>query len=1130
MAEFKYDVFISHSSKDEDAVTQLAEQLNADGLRVWFDKWEIRPGDRIPSKIEEGLENSRVLLSVMSRAAGSDWQTLESHTFLFRDPHNHDRRFIPLLLEDTKVPDMLRQFRHIDWRERKVSEYKALLASCRAPERSTAEIHRGPDAWGRILNLAVSAMWVDNGASKALAILEDNNFVAVDVESKHITANLSRHAGSACSMAVTRDGRVAVTGGADGVVRFWDISIRWMREHARRHSARINSVAVNVDGSFAASGSSDGQVCVWDVAGAKLVASYQFDGRVNSVCFLPDGDVLVGGTDPRNRLVIWRPNDKKDLVKLPGHSSSVSSVAISADGVRAVSGSWDRTVRVWDLKTCNQMATLEGHKQEILAVDIGDTGMIAVSGGGDSEVRLWNLSSGQCIETLVAPSAVSVLKLITGSQRLFSGTGRGLFLCDISRDRFPEKRQQAEDQYTNAKVILSGPSSAGKTGLATRLTTGLWTPTDSTAGARAKELKVVKRGGGQREIWLWDFGGQLDFMLIHQLFMDEASMAILVFDPQREDQFRELRVWDRALTRAARKSFSKLLVAGRCDVAGLRDSREGIDDFVRERGFSEYIETSAKTGMGCDQLLEAIESKIAWDEIPYTSSPRLFSVLKKRIFELRNEGRTLLRIEELKQQIEMMMPGVDFRYPDLRAVCSLLAGPGVIWELEFGDFVLLNPEWVEAYAGALFRSVRAQEHDWGLIQEEVFVKGELQYEGMQRLSSSEEQIVLQALYQMLLRRGFCLREVTDKGVFLIFPSYFRATRPERRSDDLQSFVTYKISGTLQELYATLVVRLRHTTAFEKADLWKFAADFRTQDGKRLGLSLKMEEFGSEGDLTVYFDPSISEDTRLTFARYVHDHVTRNADSFERKRHYACPACHTPVDLRSSEKALRLGLNEVNCAICPKRILLHDLMEQRFASADIAKRTLRLVWESKAKIEGQESTQLLVGELLAIATKAGHVYRQRCGAAHGIDDEIEFRDYSGELSGRKLYLQTDLNACYEVVPVPSLSHDENPAEQIRSAAVVNEIALDTGDPNFSSKPDLVVLRLRSSAPSAEWARLRHPLMLVLRDSSGMARWMDIRQSLMAPGERIRKYILFQGEPVTLSSLQQYRNVLVESNAA
>jgi hypothetical protein len=132
MAEnFKYDVFLSHSAKDKSVVRELARLLKADRLRVWFDEWEIKPGDSIPAKIEAGLEHSRVLVLCMSaNAFGSDWAQLEAGTFRFRDPLNKERRFIPLRLDDALIKGSLAQFLYINWCEGK-SAYAKLVAACR---------------------------------------------------------------------------------------------------------------------------------------------------------------------------------------------------------------------------------------------------------------------------------------------------------------------------------------------------------------------------------------------------------------------------------------------------------------------------------------------------------------------------------------------------------------------------------------------------------------------------------------------------------------------------------------------------------------------------------------------------------------------------------------------------------------------------------------------------------------------------------------------------------------------------------------------------------------------------------------------------------------------------------------
>src|SRR5438046_10756998 len=114
---FLYDVFLSHSAKDKAVVRAVAERLRNDGLKVWFDEWVLKAGDSIPAKIEQGLEHSRVLVLCMSaNAFGSDWAQLEAGTFQFRDPHNKERPFIPMRLDDAPIKGSLAQFLYIDWR------------------------------------------------------------------------------------------------------------------------------------------------------------------------------------------------------------------------------------------------------------------------------------------------------------------------------------------------------------------------------------------------------------------------------------------------------------------------------------------------------------------------------------------------------------------------------------------------------------------------------------------------------------------------------------------------------------------------------------------------------------------------------------------------------------------------------------------------------------------------------------------------------------------------------------------------------------------------------------------------------------------------------------------------------
>jgi len=126
-SEFQFDVFLSHSAKDKAMARPLEEGLKSDGLKVWscppkpegeggFDEWDMKPSDYAPAKIEEGLEQSRVLVLCMSaNAFCSDWAQIEDGTFSFCDPLNKERRFIPLRLDDAPIKGSLAQFLYLSW-------------------------------------------------------------------------------------------------------------------------------------------------------------------------------------------------------------------------------------------------------------------------------------------------------------------------------------------------------------------------------------------------------------------------------------------------------------------------------------------------------------------------------------------------------------------------------------------------------------------------------------------------------------------------------------------------------------------------------------------------------------------------------------------------------------------------------------------------------------------------------------------------------------------------------------------------------------------------------------------------------------------------------------------------------
>ena len=186
-----------------------------------------------------------------------------------------------------------------------------------------------------------------------------------------------------------------------------------------------------------------------------------------------------------------------------------------------------------------------------------------------------------------------------------------------------------------------------------------------------------------------------------------------------------------------------------------------MEKFAKERGFTNRLfETSAKAGTECEELKQAILAGIDWANIPWRSSPLLFKRLKEEIVRLKDEDRVLMRFNELRDALRLRLAGKDAEFKDeeLKAVVALLAGPGVVWELKFGSWVLLQPERINAYAQAVIQTLRADELERGCLREERVLGGDLTYHSsMKRLPAEEERFVLLAMHQTLVERGLCLR-------------------------------------------------------------------------------------------------------------------------------------------------------------------------------------------------------------------------------------------------------------------------------------------------------------------------------------------------------------------------------------
>jgi hypothetical protein len=141
---------------------------------------------------------------------------------------------------------------------------------------------------------------------------------------------------------------------------------------------------------------------------------------VHSVAFSPNGkQVLSGSYD--DTIKLWDIVNGKEIKTFSGHSSLVFSVAFSPDGNQMLSGSNDKTVKLWDAASGRIIRTFSEHTGGVYSVAFSPDGKQAISGSNDGTTRIWDISTGKEIAQFIAFSGEDT-QLATSSRGLIVET------------------------------------------------------------------------------------------------------------------------------------------------------------------------------------------------------------------------------------------------------------------------------------------------------------------------------------------------------------------------------------------------------------------------------------------------------------------------------------------------------------------------------------------------------------------------------------------------------------------------------------------------------------------------------------------------------------------------------------
>jgi WD40 repeat protein len=281
-----------------------------------------------------------------------------------------------------------------------------------------------------------------------LALTQDqfgrSGFALYETATGQRTAVCTAHSGEVWALTFSPDGTRIACVGEDGLACIWDAATGAKIAECRGHTSKVLRVAFRPDGARLATTSADGSVRQWDAATGGQ-AEPPFDrhiGEVLSVAYSPDGKwIASGGTDHTVRL--WRATGREEIAVLHGHTGAVYEVAFTPDGRRVVSvsqrqgHSWagDDTLGVWEVDARAGLPVLRGHTSYVYPVAFSPDGRRIASGSWDRTLRLWDARTGEARAVLDNGDLVKTLAFSPDGSEVVTARKEGLQVWDVASGR-----------------------------------------------------------------------------------------------------------------------------------------------------------------------------------------------------------------------------------------------------------------------------------------------------------------------------------------------------------------------------------------------------------------------------------------------------------------------------------------------------------------------------------------------------------------------------------------------------------------------------------------------------------------------------------------------------------------------
>jgi periodic tryptophan protein 2 len=280
-------------------------------------------------------------------------------------------------------------------------------------------IHELPD-FSQIQNLSISqndidyvainktGEWLAFGASKLGQLL------VWEWQSESYVLKQQGHFDSMNTIAYSPEGQRIITAADDGKIKVWDVNSGFCVVTFTEHISGVTACEFAKRGNVLFTASLDGSIRAWDLIRYRNFRTFTAPSRLSfsSLAVDPSGEVVCAGSIDSFDIHIWSVQTGQLLDRLSGHEGPVSSLAFSPDAGTLVSGSWDHTVRVWNIFARTQTSEPLQLMSDVLCVAFRpDSKQIAVT-TLDGQLTFWSVSEA------TQQSGVDARRDVSGGRKL----------------------------------------------------------------------------------------------------------------------------------------------------------------------------------------------------------------------------------------------------------------------------------------------------------------------------------------------------------------------------------------------------------------------------------------------------------------------------------------------------------------------------------------------------------------------------------------------------------------------------------------------------------------------------------------------------------------------------------------